>query len=179
MLLRFAFLFLLALGVQAETAVSGRVLKVLPLFLDLKGRTSVSPSLFERDAYQAQLRKQPALRSGLEFAVNWKASGPKDAPLTLRIELRGGQPGQLPTRATLEQAVTPKGGLFGTWTSIKLVGAEYRRVGEVNSWRATLWHGDTLIGEQKSFLWNAEPQTAVTVTNSAPGKAPSSAAPAR
>ena len=96
MLLRFALLFLLAIGAQAETAVSGRVIKVLPLYLDASGRTSVSPSLFERDAYQAQLRSHPTQRSGIEFAVNWKASGPKDMALTLRLEMRGGQPGQSP-----------------------------------------------------------------------------------
>jgi hypothetical protein len=155
MMLRFALLFLFALSVPAETVVSGRVLKVLPLFLDLKGRTSVSPSLLERDAYQAQLRDKPALRSGLEFAVKWRASGPPETQLTLRLEMRGGRPGQLPTQTTLEQTLTPKGGLFGAWTSVPLIGKEYQRVGEVNSWRATLWHGTRLLAEDKSFLWHA------------------------
>jgi hypothetical protein len=156
MFLRCVCVFLLlATGARAESAVSGRVLKVLPLFLDLQGRTSPSPSLLDRDAYQAQLRSNPKLCSGIEFAINWRAKGPKDTPLTLRIELRGGQPGQLPTRAVLEQAVTPKGGLFGAWTSLKLLGAEHRRVGDVTSWRATLWQGASLLGEQQSFLWES------------------------
>lgn len=165
MLMRIAFLFLVVLAAHAETAVSGQVLKVLPLFLDTSGRTGTSPSLFERDAYQVELRKYPERRSGIEFAVNWKAKGPKDTPLTLRIELRGGQPGQLPTTGSLEQKVTPKGGLFGTWTSLKLTGQEYKRVGDVNSWRATLWNGDTLVAEAKSFLWQADPKVATAGTN--------------
>lgn len=179
MLLRFALLILLALSAQAEPAVTGQVLKVLPLYLDLSGRSGTSPSLFERDAYQAQLLKHPDQRSGLEFAVNWKASGPKSTPLLLRLELRGGRPGQLPTRTKLEQALTPKGGLFGTWTSLKLVGEDYKSLGEMNSWRATLWQGETMLGEQKSFLWNNEPRTAITVTNPPPKPIPAPAPPAR
>jgi hypothetical protein len=37
-------------------AATGRLMKVLPEYLDAKGLTSLSPSLFERDAYQAILR---------------------------------------------------------------------------------------------------------------------------
>ena len=170
MLLRIGLLLLLALSAQADGVVSGRVLKALPLYLDTQGRTGTSPSLFERDAYQAQLRKNPALRSGIEFAVHWKATGPKETPLTLRIELRGGQPGRLPTKATLEEKVTPKAGLFGAWTSLKLVGDEYKRVGEANSWRVTLWNGSTLLGEEKSFLWQPEPRVATARTNAVPAK---------
>ena len=40
-------------GAAAATAQTGRVVKVLPLYLDLKGRDAISPSLFDRDAYQA------------------------------------------------------------------------------------------------------------------------------
>jgi len=41
----------------ASDAASGRVVKVLPLLLDLKGRDAVSPSLYDRDAYQVYLRQ--------------------------------------------------------------------------------------------------------------------------
>ena len=45
-----AFCFMLCAGAAAAT---GSVIKVLPQFLDLKGRTALSPSLYDRDAYQA------------------------------------------------------------------------------------------------------------------------------
>ena len=41
---------------SASDAVTGRVVKVLPLLLDLKGQDAISPSLYDRDAYQAYLR---------------------------------------------------------------------------------------------------------------------------
>jgi hypothetical protein len=143
----------LAVPSGAAEAVSGRVIKVLPLFLDTQGRTSKTPSLFDRDAYQAVLRSKPEQRSGLEFAVQWKAKGPSGTLLTLRLEARGGPKGKPPTQVVLEQTEKPRGGWFGTWTSFKIGGPEYRNFGELTAWRVSLWEGARLIGEQKSFLW--------------------------
>ena len=49
---------LLLLGVISTTdaARPGKISKVLPHWLDLQGRHTLSPSLLERDAYQAKLR---------------------------------------------------------------------------------------------------------------------------
>lgn len=177
MLLRIVLLLLVlaVVPVRGEPTVSGQVLKVLPHYLDAKGRTSTAPSLYERDAYQAQLRANPALRSGMEFSVKWRATAPKDTPLKLRLELRGGRPGQLPTRATMEQTLTPGGGLFGIWTPFRLEGVLARHLGDVNSWRATLWQGERLLSEQKSFLWAPDPVVVATGTNS-PSVSPSGSA---
>ncbi len=40
----------------SATAAPAKVIKVLPHFLDQKGRHALSPSLYDRDAYQAHLR---------------------------------------------------------------------------------------------------------------------------
>ena len=67
------------------------------------------------------------------------------------VELRGiGQNG-LPRQATLDQVVKP--GYFRHWTSVTLGGKNYKNFGELVAWRVTLWAGDQLLGEQKSFLW--------------------------
>lgn len=141
----------LASGLTAE-AVSGRVIKVLPLYLDLKGREMLSPSLYERDAYQAQLLRHPAQRSGLRLAVQWKAKDASGAHLKLRVELRGAKKGTQPSPVVLEQPVERRG-LFSQWTTLELSGEAYQKFGELVAWRATLWDGDQLLGEQKSFLW--------------------------
>jgi hypothetical protein len=141
--------FAAALSAQAMT---GRVIKVLPQFLDLNGRTSLSPSLYDRDAYQALLQQHPAKRSGIRFQVQWKAKGPAWEPLKVRVELRGIARGNLPRERVLEQPVTP-GGWFSHWIGFRLSGDEYRDLGEVTAWRVTLWEGQQLLGEQKSFLW--------------------------
>jgi hypothetical protein len=138
-------------------AAGGRVIKVLPLMIDHKGRHMLSPSLYERDAYQDLLRRNPALRSGMKFAVQWKVKGKPSAPLLLRVELRGVAQGNLPRQKTLEKLVTP-GRWFTTWTELSLVGDEYADFGEVTAWRVTLWQKgpwdeQLLAGEQKSFLW--------------------------
>jgi hypothetical protein len=135
----------------AGEAAAGHVIKVLPLFLDLKGHDALSPSLYDRDAYQVYLRQHPDQRSAIRFDVLWKASNAGDAKLKLYIELRGISRNGLPRQTTLDQVMKP--GYFRRWTSVTLGGADYKNFGELVAWRVTLWAGDQLLGEQKSFLW--------------------------
>ena len=140
----------LAAAVAADVT-TGRVVKVLPLLLDLKGRAALSPSLFDRDAYQAYLRQHTNEVSAVRFDVLWSVSHADKSDLKLRLELRGTGPDSLPRATTLEQTVTPH--FFRHWTSLTLGGDDLKKFGNVTAWRATLWSGDQLIGEQKSFLW--------------------------
>ena len=134
-------------------AATGRVLKVLPHYLDLKGRHALSPSLYDRDAYQAQLRQHPEQRSALRFDVLWRARSSTNGKLKLRAELRGIARGELPREATLESEVEVKASGTSRWSALKLEGENYKNLGEVTAWRVTLWDGEQLVGEQKSFLW--------------------------
>jgi len=134
-------------------AAESAVLKVLPQYLDLKGRNSLSPSLYERDAYQVTLREHPDRRSGIRFYIEWKLKQPAWEPLLARVELRGIAEGKLPRRLVLEQPVTNAGGPFSHWAEISLTGEGYKQFGAVTAWRVTLWDGQTLVGLQQSFLW--------------------------
>jgi len=60
---------ILMAGSLSASAATGKILKVLPQFLDTKGRNSLSPSLYERDAYQVVLREHPERRSAMRFYV--------------------------------------------------------------------------------------------------------------
>ena len=151
LLIAFGSACLMAAAVSAEPA-TGRVMKVLSHYLDLKGRHTLSPSLYQRDVYQAQLRQHPEQRSALRFDVQWKAKGADTAQLRLRVELRGVVKGGLPQKLVLEQPVK-RGKWFSTWSALTLSGSEYKAFGELTSWRVTLWDGERLLGEQKSFLW--------------------------
>src|SRR5688500_19608427 len=66
-------------------AAPAKIKKVLWFHLDKEGRQSLSPSLFDRDAYQAELRAAPAKRSGLRIDVQWEAQS--GAELELREEM--------------------------------------------------------------------------------------------
>lgn len=138
-------------GEAVPAAATGRVVKMLPLFLDLKGRDAVSPSLYDRDAYQVYLRQHTNEISAIRFDVLWKAANTMDAKLKLRVELRGAGSGSLPCQMMLEQPVTP--GFFRRWTSLTLAGTDYNHFGKLVAWRVTLWSDDRLLDEQKSFLW--------------------------
>jgi hypothetical protein len=148
-------ILLLTLGLlgtaNAADAVPGRVHKVLPFLVDQQGRIALSPSLFDRDAYQAQLREHTNQVSAIRYDVLWSASHAGDAKLKLRLELRGVDTVQQPKLETMETEVTP--GFFRKWTTFTLSGEKYKTFGGITAWRATLWNGDQMIGEEKSFLW--------------------------
>ena len=144
-------LFLAACALSAPAA-EGRVLKVLPHFLDLKGRHALSPSLFDRDAYQAQLRQHPEQRSGVRFDVQWKGRSDPGRPLKLRVELRGMAKGDLPRTKVLEREVTSRSN-WSHWAGITLAGEDYHEAGNVTAWRVTLLDGDKVLSNQQSFLW--------------------------
>ena len=135
----------------AAQATGGRVYKVLPQFLDEKGRQSLTPSLYDRDAYQAYLRRNPAKRTALQFAVQWKAAAKSDH-LKLRVEMRGVAPGDVLNQTNLVLPVQQRY-WFSHWATLTLAGDAYKNFGELTAWRATLWDGDQLLDEQKSFLW--------------------------
>jgi len=141
----------LAMACPAEAA-TGKIIKVLPQFLDLKGRNSLTPSLYERDMYQANLREHTNLCSGMRFNVQWKSKGEATAPLKLQVEIRGVAHGDFPKQLVLEKPVKA-GGKFSHWAELDLLGEQFKSFGQVTAWRATLWEGPRLLGEQKSFLW--------------------------
>lgn len=145
-MIRIVFLMLLALPLMAA---EGKIHKVLPHFVDKEGRHTLSPSLYERDAYQARLRNTPEQRDGLRFDVHWKAR--KSPALKLRVEMRGSKNEQ-PTNFMKELPVK-RPGIFSKWSAVIVRGWDYEGIGELRSWRTTLWDGDQLLAEQKSFLW--------------------------
>jgi hypothetical protein len=150
--LRLALVFtaVVLAGVSTSAAAdSVKIKKVLWFYIDKEGRQSLSPSLFDRDAYQAELRGNPTKRSGLRFDVQWIA--PPGADLVLRVEMRGSI-GTTNTTSTVQGRVK-KSGPFSRWTKLKLSDEEYRNVGELVAWRATLHQGDLQVAEHKSFLW--------------------------
>ena len=130
-------------------AASAKVIKVLPHLLDREGRHSLSPSLYERDAYQARLRQHPELRAGLRFDVQWKARRLPEVKLI--VEMRGAK-GKEPTAAILQEHMKA-GRVFSKWSALQLAGEDYARFGDLIAWRVSLWDGRTLLAEQKSFLW--------------------------
>jgi hypothetical protein len=131
---------------------SARVLKVLPHFLDRQGRHTVNPSLFDRDSYQFELRQKPELRSGMRFDVLWKGiRGTPSAVLKLQVEMRG-------SKATAQNPVVVSQRVFATsdfsqWTRLPVVGTDYENLGDLLSWRVSLWKDEELVAEQTSFLW--------------------------
>ena len=144
-------LLLAVIPAFADGIEKGRIVKMLPMFLDLKGHDAKSPSHYDRDAYQAHLRRHTNEISGIRFDFLWQVENPAATNYTLRVELRGITADGKPTRAALEGNAEPP--LLRRWNYLTLGGADYRSFGELAAWRATLWRGDRLLSEQKSFLW--------------------------
>src|SRR5438046_2660532 len=92
----------LACSLSEGRAATGRVIKVLPHLLDEQGRHALSPSLYDRDAYQARLRQHPEHVSGIRFDVQWKSKGRAAEPLSVIVEMRGGLEGTESRQYVLE-----------------------------------------------------------------------------
>jgi hypothetical protein len=136
---------------DAAQAATGKIIKVLPHFLDTKGRNAKSPSLFDRDAYQTWLRENPAQRGGIRYDVQWRTRE-TTGKLILRIELRGITEGKKPREKKIETEMNASNGL-SRWNELALTGDDYKAFGEVTAWRVTLWENDQLLAEQTSYLW--------------------------
>jgi hypothetical protein len=141
----------LLVALLPASAATGRVMKVLPHYLDRAGRHTIAPSLYERDAYQDHLRQNPDLRSGLRFDVRWRARDVDLKQLRLRVDLRGIVGNKVQVK-TIERS-SLKRSFWENWTGLLLDEEDLRSLGELNAWRVTLWQGDTLLDEYKSFLW--------------------------
>ena len=153
--MRALLIFLVSLGLvaaaRAADPVTGQIVKVLPFLLDQQGRDAKSPSLFDRDAYQAYLREHTNEVSAIRFDVLWKAVKAPDEKIKILVELRGIGAGGVPKLKVLEADAGPEPSR--QWTGLPLAGEDYKNFGAVVAWRATLWNGGQMLGEQKSFLW--------------------------
>ncbi|MDP7049727.1 MAG: hypothetical protein QF721_09765 [Verrucomicrobiota bacterium] len=130
----------------ADAVRPGRISKVLPHWLDLQGRHTLSPSLLERDAYQAQLRADRSLCSGIRFDVKWSKNNRGNVKLQVELRVTG------QTKAIqLEQPIQPT--RRSGWNAITLDGDAFNAIGEIIAWRVLLLDGDTVLAEQRSFLW--------------------------
>ena len=145
-----ALLFLGIVLCHRAEASGPHLKKVLPHLIDAKGRNSLSPSLYERDAYQVFLRTHPKERAGIQFDVLWQGAS-EGKNLRLRVEMRGAREDAL--RLEIMETPVQKKGWFRTWSSVVLRGSAYKNFGELSAWRVTLWDGNQQLSEQKSFLW--------------------------
>lgn len=142
------FLCLIAFTAIETRAAEATLGKVLPHYLDEEGRHTLGPGLLDRDTYQAQLRRTPTKIRAVRFDIKWSGRAGTQ-PLTLRIEARGSKAASAPI--TLETAGQPR--LLGGWTTLTIDPAAYQKLGQIEAWRATIWDGQTLLAEQKSFIW--------------------------
>ncbi len=139
---------LLLLGVipTTDAARPGKISKVLPHWLDQQGRHTLSPSLLERDAYQAKLRADRTLCSGIRFDIKWTKNTSDTVKLQLELRVTG------ETKPIVrELAVKPS--RRGGWDAVTLDGDAFRAIGKIIAWRVLLLNGNIKLAERRSFLW--------------------------
>ena len=151
--MRFALVWVLFLvactAVPAADPKPVKIKKVLVHLLDRDGKHFLSPSLYERDAYQAHLRQNRAEQGGLRFDIHWNSRTART--VTLQVELRGAND-QKSTESRLSKLVVlSQSG--SRWTDLRTEGEAYRQFGQLAAWRVTVWDGELLLAEQRSFLW--------------------------
>ena len=128
------------------------VLKVLPHYLDAKGLHTISPSLFERDAYQAHLKDHPDEVSTMRFDVHLRLRDSDLKDVQVRVEARFGKGDSIETIKASAPLKKPRWGKR-TWTSVTLDKKSFDAEAQMIAWRVTLWQGDEILDTQTSFLW--------------------------
>ena len=140
-----AALLLLGIISTTDAARPGKISKVLPHWLDLQGHHTLSPNLLERDAYQAKLRADRTLCSGIRFDVKWDKNTSGTVKLQLELRVTGeAKP------IVREQAVKPS--RRGGWDAVTLDGDAFRAIGKIIAWRVRLLDGDIEPAERRAFL---------------------------
>lgn len=132
-------------------AEKASIVKVLPHLLDLKGKASLAPGLFQRDAYQGQLRKDPKLVSGMRFNVQWKAKGIPSDDLVIRVWLKTS--GRSPNDPLELKAPVRGNRKWGHWSAVAYDGKLFQDNGQVLAWKVELLQGEKPVAAQTSFLW--------------------------
>lgn len=130
-----------------------------PRVLEVTGRTrlqDVDPNDKELFVYDAasRIRYEPQDLSiedqREEFYVRWTSTPtPRSGPASItlvKFEYR-----QVAKPNTVfEKTYTPQGDSARVF---EVRGEEFRSGGHVSAWRVSLWDGDQLVAEKKSFLW--------------------------
>jgi hypothetical protein len=149
----------LAFMICGATSFAGstKIIKVLQQRIDMEGRTSVSPSLYDRDAYQFWLRQKPEVCGGTRFQIQWKAEAASQRSLFLRIELVTAKSGV--DKALVFERPVRAPSHWSRWSSITLASDEMTAVGEIIAWRVSLLDQETVLARQRSFLWPFPPST--------------------
>lgn len=150
-LLVFLFVVCLGLGSAAESP-RAKAIQVFRFLVDAAGRHALSPSLLDRDAYQAHLQEHPEEVGGLRFVIRWKRRSETPANPSIRVEVRhgdGNTMGEFSESAPVKVRKTRR----SQWHQITISGEEYARLGKVIAWRVSLWDGETRLAQAESFLW--------------------------
>jgi len=133
-----------------QAASTSRIVKVLRHYLDQEGRHALSPSLLDRDAYQAQLRDHPEQVSGLRFDVQLRLKSKEVGNYRLRVEIRHGKGAQVGTfRKDLEIQRKRR----SQWAKIPILDEDFAQLNEVIAWRVLLLDGEAEVNTLESFLW--------------------------
>ena len=124
---------------------------MLPHYLDDQGRHTLSPDLFQRDAYQEYLFQNPEVVSTVRYDAFWGAFASKQGPDTVRLDLRGTRNGE-PTDHSIEAAVADNR-RGRKWVGVTVSPEDYAGIGRVVAWRLVASKDGQEVETARSFLW--------------------------
>ena len=144
--------FLLVFSVQAGSV---KIFKVLPHYLDKDGHNTLSPSLFERDRYQALLRLDQTKCSTIRFDVQWRNTLKNFDDLSITVEMRGTKTNS-PT-ISFSEKISSRKSIWSKWTKIRIPEEDFKELEGLGAWRVMIKNGDEILKEERSFMWDSTP----------------------
>ena len=153
-----------ALGFLAALTLSGcatdntvhekgyAILKVNRYLLNRDGdETEVVGDMKEQAMYQYNLRNSPLEQTGVRFHVRWKA--PDNArQITLRIDVRGLNERNETILDSVLMSIAENDD-WTQWTEMEIAGAQFKRLGRIQAWKATLSSTGEVKAELPSGNW--------------------------
>ena len=142
-----------SLALREKIAIDKRI--KVPLIHDVQNDGNYTGS--DNDALRYEItylnwgavtRTQMMARRGHYFTITWNNHGPK-ADFTARFEYRETRSKEIVR--TLTQAMPNVSGTVRSYFAV--VDQAYLTYGPVVSWRFTILKGDTVVAEEKSFIW--------------------------
>ncbi len=151
--------FLLVFSVQAGSV---KIFKVLPHYLDKDGHNTLSPSLFERDRYQALLRLDQTKCLTIRFDVQWRNTLKNFDDLSITVEMRGPKTNS-PT-ISFSEKISSRKSIWSHWTKIRIPEESFRELEGLEAWRVLIKDGDEVLKEERSFMWDPTPDPSLIKT---------------
>ncbi len=139
---------------ESESSSDYVIAKVNHEFIDKDGYTTLEiGDLVRKARYQGKIESDRDIQ-GMRFVVHWKAPSSRRPQFTVQVQARGVDfETNEETLVTVQQHYTQTPNFSG-WTFLDIKGRDFKRLGKLMAWKATLLQNYKVVASRHSFTWD-------------------------